>query len=367
MKQTTILLFFIIAFGTQSSLGCINYYHTVDQAGDMHSWGDAGFVHFNKNFNLELIASKLPTLEADFQKYHSAYMLSDYAVYLMKAGRVEESLTLLIELNKNLPNEYQIVANLGTAYELNGELDSALFYIKRGIEINPNAHEGSEWVHIKVLETKLNQIENPDFLDFRSVLDLSPEQKRDSATRVQLELQIRERFPFSPGPDQIMASLMVDLADCYANSLSIEYAKAFYNIAELYYGADSTKTTPKIYEMIELRKTYKDISASDAMVDGSNHKVTGVPYKTIIDNNNWKNHSINWTEFNIDVAALLAEVDYSVDKSIIAEEVKKEEEVVIEKEPIKESAKVNTYYILILLGLVGFAGITFFTISKLAK
>ncbi len=161
---------------------------------------------------------------------------------------------------------------------------------------------------------------NPDFLDFTSVLELSLEQKKDSATRAQLEIQIRERFPFSPGPDQIMASLMIDLADCYTNSLSIEHAKAFYNIAELYYGADSTLTTPKIYEMIELRKKYKDISTSDAIVDGSNHKVTGVPYKTIIDNNNWKNYIINWTEFNLDSDALLAEVDYSLDKSVIAEE-----------------------------------------------
>ena len=71
-------------------------------------------------------------------------MLSDYAVYLMKAGRVDESLAILKELNKNLPQEYQIAANLDTAYELNGELDSALFYIKRGIEINPDAHAGSE-------------------------------------------------------------------------------------------------------------------------------------------------------------------------------------------------------------------------------
>ena len=247
-------------------------------------------------------------------------MLSDYAVYLMKAGRVDESLAILKELNKSLPQEYQIAANLGTAYELNGELDSALFYIKRGIEINPDAHAGSEWIHIQVLETKMKQIKNPDFLDFTSVLELSLEQKKDSATRAQLEIQIRERFPFSPGPDQIMASLMIDLADCYTNSLSIEHAKAFYNIAELYCGADSTLTTPKIYEMIELRKKYKDISTSDAIVDGSNHKVTGVPYKTIIDNNNWKNYIINWTEFNLDSDALLAEVDYSLDKSVIAEE-----------------------------------------------
>lgn len=161
---------------------------------------------------------------------------------------------------------------------------------------------------------------------------------------------------------------MIDLADCYTNSLSIEHAKAFYNVAELYYGADSTLTTPKIYEMIELRKKYKDISTSDAIVDGSNHKVTGVPYKTIIDNNNWKNYIINWTEFNLDSDALLAEADYSVDKSVIAEEeVQKEDSAVLEREVVKETNKINKYCLLILFGFAGLAGITFLGIKKLAK
>jgi hypothetical protein len=34
------------------------------------------------------------------------------------------------------PDEYIIVANLGTIYELNSELDSAYFYIQKSIEIN---------------------------------------------------------------------------------------------------------------------------------------------------------------------------------------------------------------------------------------
>ncbi len=161
---------------------------------------------------------------------------------------------------------------------------------------------------------------------------------------------------------------MIDLADCYTNSLSIEHAKAFYNIAELYCGADSTLTTPKIYEMIELRKKYKDISTSDTIVDGSSHKVTGVPYKTIIDNNNWKNYIINWTEFNLDSDALLAEADYSVDKSVIAEEeVQKEDSAVLEREVVKETNKINKYCLLILFGFAGLAGITFLGIKKLAK
>ncbi|NOQ70986.1 MAG: hypothetical protein GQ574_03230 [Crocinitomix sp.] len=246
MKQLGLLFILIIIITVQPVRGCLNYYHTIDQDGDFHEMTENGFIGFNKNFNYKLIASKLPDLEADFQNKKSPYLLSDYAVLLMKAGKIEASLALLIELNRNLPNEYQIAANLGTAYELNGELDSAIHYINRGMELNPEAHEGSEWVHIKVLECKLKQIENPNYLNNTSVLELTAEQKANYKTRHQLEIQIRERFPFTPGPNQIMASLMIDLGDCYASDLSIEYAKAFYTIAAEYYGAETEITSPKI-------------------------------------------------------------------------------------------------------------------------
>jgi tetratricopeptide (TPR) repeat protein len=260
MKQNIKTLFFIIAFACNNSFACLNYYHTVDQHGELHNLVDNQFVGLNKNFNLELIASKLPQFDADFQESQSPYVLSDYAVLLMKAGKIKESLSLLIALNKRLPNEYQIAANLGTAYELIGELDSALFYIKRGIEINPKAHGNSEWIHVKVLETKKRQLEDPNYLDSKSVLELTEFQKNNLSTRYELEIQIRERFPFTAGPDQIMASLMIDLGDCYANDVSIEYAKAFYNIANKYYGADSSITAPKIDQMVAHRAEYKDIT-----------------------------------------------------------------------------------------------------------
>lgn len=53
----------------------------------------------------------------------------------MKLGKADVALEILKELNYHYPNEYKIVANLGTAYELNAELDSALKYIKKGIKL----------------------------------------------------------------------------------------------------------------------------------------------------------------------------------------------------------------------------------------
>lgn len=302
-----------------SGWACINHYHSVDAHGDMHSWGEDIMVGFNKNFNYELIASKLPNAEQKFLESKSPFDLSDYAVLLMKGGKFEESLLIFQALNKHLPNEYKLAANLGTAYELNGELDSALKYINRGMELNANAHDGSEWVHIKVLETKQKLTTHPDYLAEHAVLGLTEAEKKDSAVRVQLEIQIRERFPFSPGPDPIMASLVFDLAECYSNTMSIEHAKALYQIAEQYYGYNPELTQPKIDEMIRLRAEYKHVQPVDDHVEGMVIKMSGVRYKELLDDNNKSGYAINWGDFNTDTEALLSQVDYGVEFELAEE------------------------------------------------
>src|ERR1044072_359909 len=217
---------------------CLNYYYTVDRAGMLHFAGEVK-LPFNTNFNKELIVAGLKRLEGKMQKEHSYMLLSDYAVGLLKLGKTKEAVDLLAELYRHYPNEYQIASNLGTAYELNGQNDSALKYIKRGMELNPNDHEGSEWIHVKILETKLKLAADSNWLKTHSVLELTPVQKVDSNVRKQLLIQLQERFPFSPGPNAIMANLFIDLGDLYANTSSIEYAKLFYQIANTYYGDKS--------------------------------------------------------------------------------------------------------------------------------
>ncbi len=232
----------------------------------------------------------------------------------MKAGKVDESLTILKELSKNYPNEYALAANLGTAYELSGELDSALYYINKGMRLNPNAHSGSEWVHIKILETKKQLLNDSSYLKTRTVLELTPKQESDSTVRKQLEIQIRERFPFTPNHDEIMASLMIDLGDCYVKTLSIEHAKAFYTLATEYYGAPEKLTKEKIANVINLRSKYREVKPDRSKIntEGMHSKVNGVPYKTIIDNNNKDDYQINWEKLTTNPAELLSLVDLSI-------------------------------------------------------
>ena len=344
-----VLLIFLL--GPLIGFGCINMFHSVDKEGKVHQIGTEGFIGFNENFNDELINGKLSPLYEKIKKTGNPEYLSDYAVLILKAGKKEEALHIFQSLQAHFPNEYELAANLGTAYELVGELDSAKKYIQLGMELNENAHEGSEWVHIAVLETKMNLENNPHYLDNHSVLGLSEEDKHDPEIRHQIEIQVRERFPFSPGPNALMASLMLDLADCYANTQSYELAKAFYSIAEYYFGADPAITQPKIDEMLKYRTQFKSVQVPEDQkhTDGMNEIISGVPYETIMDNNNDPPFTIDWENHVIDPEELLALVDLNKGQfdrealEVEATEIKEERET-------DNSESDNTMTIMLMVG-----------------
>ena len=152
-----VILFLVLSFFAVKPLfGCLNYYYALDQEGHLHEITEmhASFKKFNKNFNTRLICKKLPELQEKIKTEGDYKDLSDYAVFLMKMGKFEEAKIILVELQYNHPDEYKLASNLGTAFELVGELDSALKYINYGMELNPDAHEGSEWVHIRCIGNK---------------------------------------------------------------------------------------------------------------------------------------------------------------------------------------------------------------------
>ena len=84
---------------------------------------------------------------------------------------MKEAIELLEELEKKSPGQYAVAANLGTAYELNGDNRKALEWIKKGVERNPESHFGTEWLHVKILEAKIAIEQNPEWLSNHSVLE----------------------------------------------------------------------------------------------------------------------------------------------------------------------------------------------------
>jgi tetratricopeptide (TPR) repeat protein len=389
MKRSTFILFFCFAFAL-SSTACLNYYYTVDKEGDLHLFGEGDDLlpPFNKNFNQAIIVSKMQKLETKMKTEHSYMLLSDYAVSLMKLGQTKAALDILVELSANYPNEYKIASNLGTAYELNGQVDSALKYIRHGLQLNPNDHAGSEWVHVKILEAKNDLAKDPAWLESHTVLGLSEKQKQDAVVQQQILIQLQERFPFSPGPDAIMASLFVDLGDISANRNSIEYAKVFYQIAKEYYGDQSPALAAKVKEMQKLSDKYTSVKpphvkhSGEEKIEGENVKLGTLLYKTLI--NDFGQIEIDWSKINTDPKSLLAEVNLKMtvkevreaalknqtdDLKLVADSSDKKIIAEADLPPIEQGrGKTNSWMIILLSSITAiFIGILIYRFSSKRK
>lgn len=312
MKKILFVLILIIS-SIGSSYACLNYYYTVDAEGHFHH-DESVLVGFNTNFNMELIHRRLTKLAPQLEEKQDPFLLSDYAVYLLKAGQTEVALEILKGLAKAYPDEYKIASNLGTAYELSGHIDSALVFIQRGMELNPEAHEGSEWVHIKILETKKALELDSNYLKTNTVLGLTAEQEQDKTIRNQIMIQVRERFPFTPNKDAIMADVMVDLADCYVATTAVEYAEALYEIAERYYGHENTEAfIEKKKKATELRKQHEGQGVPDkdkeTVLKGDHIPIGKIRYGKLLDDNNKQHFEMDWSKHELDIATLLDKVN----------------------------------------------------------
>lgn len=170
---------------------------------------------------------------------------SDYAIALMYLGRNAEAVELLKKLEAEQPGQFFIAANLGTAYELSGDNESALKWINEGIRRNPKDHEGTEWLHAKILEAKIAQQKDPAWFEKHSVLELEPGAigetvraggKDYAANDITTAIlyQLGERLQFVKPPDAAVASLLYDYAAIEAAMRSMESAKHVLALAAKY-------------------------------------------------------------------------------------------------------------------------------------
>lgn len=194
-------------------------------------------------------------------------LLSDFAWYELKLYDKSIAVKLLEALYKEHPNEYNVVANLGTAYEVTGNNAKALELLKKAVALNPSSHYGSEWIHIRILEQKLSP--NPDY---SLIINLGADdikhwlnnkhykfpQSPDSLLK-QIAYQLHERIFFVLPPDKIVGQLIFDFANIVAKNYGLTEADKFYKYAQVYDAALINKT-PSSYSS---EKSSADSLAND--------------------------------------------------------------------------------------------------------
>jgi hypothetical protein len=151
---------------------------------------------------------------------------------------------------------YNTASNLGTAYELEGLNDSAYYWINRGIELNPESHDGSEWIHLLILEYKMSGATQLS----GSVLNLDfgnaaiPENIHDYDVNEiyrDIQYQLKERTLFVKPPDPIVGSMYYDLGNL--NALQKTKPEGWWSILNYY---DAAKTYGFESELMSKRIAY---------------------------------------------------------------------------------------------------------------
>ncbi|HYC88696.1 MAG TPA: tetratricopeptide repeat protein [Thermoanaerobaculia bacterium] len=171
---------------------------------------------------------------------------NDYAVTLLHTGETAEAIRILRALEKERPGRYETAVNLGTALELAGQNAEALRWIREGIRRNSNAHDGTEWLHVRILEAKLALARDPKWLATHSIVGLDfgqdvvpkklhfwPDDNRGreatpSVVRRAFYYQIDERVDFVKPPDPVFAGLLFDWGNLEMLTGTLETAEVLY-------------------------------------------------------------------------------------------------------------------------------------------
>lgn len=269
MYQIKKLLLAIVLLSPGLSFACLNEYYRTElpltnskldlsailfSKGDIHPYWKHGF---GDDMAMESRRDSLRSIGLDKLDYKG---LSDYAVIELKIGDRKRAIDILEKLYAQHPREYNIIANLGTAYELTGNDEKALDLLRKAVAINPRSHYESEWIHVRILEQKLagkqyDKIINLGIKDFSAwIIDKSYVFPRNAdSLKIQIAYQLHERIAFIGPPDDIVGQLVLDFADIVAKTESRDTAVAFYEYAA-HYGSSLQKTVEARKEVLKEEK-----------------------------------------------------------------------------------------------------------------
>lgn len=262
MKKIMIFCALLI---TLHANACLNLF-TVDSAGKPHVVNHDFKWSFSQN--KDYINRNIASLEKSFAKGEYDFKrISDYGSYLLMGGRFSDGLNIFRALVAKHGELYEIMANTAVAYELNGNIDSAIYWEKKALDIKPDAHYDSEWIHLKILEAKQKLATDSNWCLHNNVAGIVAKMKARPTTAhrdgvdIQLDdffqkflYQLSERIPFTYGVDPALGKLLYELGEAY-RAVSVYRAYFCFAAAKYFYPALEPMATQR---MQAIKKSYPD-------------------------------------------------------------------------------------------------------------
>ena len=241
MKNIFILIFVFYYF---QSYGCLNLYGTNINGKHQEIDRIMDIIKSPTDYpTQEKINSEIDRIIALDKLTQNDY--TDLAAYYVYNGEHQKAVNLLNKNISNKLNNYSFCSNIGVAYELLGNLDSALYWTKRGVKINPESHYNSEWIHVKILEVEILMKKNKNWLNNNSIfgfyvpMDSNFTEFPDSLdysffSSLQYQLNERTFFVKPHHQNKLVAKLLLILADFVAVKYDTYECKQVYKLSAEY-------------------------------------------------------------------------------------------------------------------------------------
>ena len=218
--------------------------------------------------------------------------LSDKGILLILSKKYQSAIDLYLDIEKQKPNLYNTAANLGTAYELAGQNENALLWIKKAVALNPESHASSEWLHVKILEAKIKGataytaafLLNTDFGTDAIPKTTLNEEALDKLSEA-LFYQLNERTSFIKTKEPIVAELLFDLGNVYFLQKYYYNAEETYRLAKKYgYKGDLIK---KRIALNKIKEKAQEKAFKNAKIEkeGSMPPPQVISTKTVVEKN----------------------------------------------------------------------------------
>lgn len=221
-----------------------------------------GLVPRGHNFFTHEYPELIKQLDSAYNKTKDIDYLSDKGYLLIVQKKYVEALNLYLNIEKTHPNRYSTASNLGTLYELMGDNQKAYTWIKKSIEINPKSHNGSEWLHLKILEAKIKNLNtvSGSFLINTNFGTTGVPQTKLSKEEVEklakaIYFQVNERISFIEPKDKIISILLFELGNLVELIGEHENALRVYKRARIY-GYDDDLIVARIINSAQNDNSY---------------------------------------------------------------------------------------------------------------
>ena len=239
MKHT----FFIISFLFLSlhSFACLNGKTKELKNGAFIYEDYHGIVPHGHNFYVKNFPKLIRDLDSLYKATNDIDYLSDKGYVLIIEGKYGDALEIYLKIEQLKPNRYSTASNVGTIYELLGENRKALFWINKAIQLNPKSHNGSEWLHAKILQAKIG---GAKYIDSNFLINTTFEEHDEPKTNLSISqrenlikslyFQLNERVSFIKTEDPIIGILLFELGNLAFLEKKYNDAKQIYGMARDY-------------------------------------------------------------------------------------------------------------------------------------